>query len=271
MAEYKLGTDDPKITFDTGAGVYRCHIPEKFMELCKNIFMHFWGHFSVYAGRNAAAHLMYYFRKSGGDFKIELHRLVEEVKSAKELYNSEVKQAKQFVMTLGQGTYKITSGKASNFRNSNYNLNLPGDKNWFYAIGGYSSWGKGVATVKGDKKNPSYELEFVYNVRDRYNWDPGKSVAFLQGPCKLLNEFRKKHLKSLGTLGYTVNSVLDTRLHKGVVIKHVKDKQDESAKGIVIFDQCFRVYDNFMGEFHRQGLAKEFGIYGSIKTTDKWK
>jgi hypothetical protein len=31
------------------------------------------------------------------------------------------------------------------------------------------------------------------------------------------------------------------------------------------------VTDNFMGEFHRQGLAKEFDMFGAVKKTVKWK
>jgi hypothetical protein len=51
------------------------------------------------------------------------------------------------------------------------------------------------------------ELDFIYHVRDRYNWDNGKQVEF----------------------------------HDIIVT------------------------DTFMGEFHRRGLAREFGCIGSVR------
>jgi len=86
-------------------------------------------------------------------------------------------------------------------------------RNWFFAIGGYSTWGKGVATVAGTPAAATYQVDFEYKFYDRYNWDAGKSVTFA---------------------GITVT-------------------------------------DRFMGEFHRQGLAREFDCFGSFKRHFSWK
>lgn len=85
--------------------------------------------------------------------------------------------------------------------------------NWFFAIGGYSRWGKGTATVTDKPTGRELALDFEYKFYDRYNWDKGKKV-------KLFN---------------------------------------------------ITITDEFMGEFHRQGLAKEFECFGSFRRHFAWK
>jgi hypothetical protein len=87
------------------------------------------------------------------------------------------------------------------------------NQNWYYAIGGYSSWGVGKAVVSGDTAHRTFSVDFEYKFYDRYNWDGGKSV--------------------------TIHGITVT--------------------------------DAFMGEFHRQGLAKEYDCYGSFKRSFSWK
>ncbi|HET9953359.1 MAG TPA: hypothetical protein VFQ61_02585, partial [Polyangiaceae bacterium] len=87
------------------------------------------------------------------------------------------------------------------------------NRNWFFAIGGYTTWGKGVAKVTDSGGVLNYELDFEYKFYDRYNWDAGKSVTFA----------------------------------------HIT------------------VTDKFMGEFHRQGLAREFDCIGSFRRKFTWK
>jgi len=147
---------------------------------------------------------MHYLNNSGRDFDIRLQAMIDEIKSAKTLLNIEIGMAQNFVESLPDGKYKITSGAASTAYNRKDE-----SKNWYYAVGGYSAWGKGTAVVCEDK----YTLEFEYKFYDRYNWDVGKSVTFL---------------------------------------------------GVTITDE-------FMGDFHRQGIAKEFDMFGKIKKTLKWK
>jgi hypothetical protein len=41
--------------------------------------------------------------------------------------------------------------------------------NWFYAVGGYSAWIKGVAKVEQDKSGKrKYRFDYEYKVVDRY-------------------------------------------------------------------------------------------------------
>lgn len=230
MADYKIGTDDPTITPDPGAGPWGSKSPsaEVIAEytgittaLGINVPMRFipWvGTASdvsrqtivVAIGDDAVKHMEHYFDNDGKDYTIDLEGMVHEVPSAGEVYKLELSRAITFVQGLTPGTYDITSRKAVN------GYNKQGEsKNWFFAIGGYSVWGKGKVTVtdKGSGKR-EYVLEFEYKFFDRYNWDAGKSV----------------------TIPY-IN---------------------------------LRITDHFMGEFHRCGLAKEFNTNGSIKRTIKW-
>lgn len=108
------------------------------------------------------------------------------------------------IRVVPNGEHNVTSGS----RSGGYNTKAE-SWNWYYAVGGYSAWGKGKASVCNDE----YTLLFEYKFYDRYNWDKGKSVTIL---------------------GITVT-------------------------------------DAFMGEFHRQGLAREFDMRASVKRTIKWK
>lgn len=116
--------------------------------------------------------------------------MVRDVPSAKIRYEDDVAEAQEFVETLPPGTFQIRLQLAER------------NKDWFFAIGGYSTWGLGKAIVAGDALNRTYTLELEYKFYDRYNWDGEKSVTF---------------------------------------------------HGIVVTDR-------FMGEFHRQGIAKEFDL-----------
>ena len=203
LRDYTLGTDDPTITPDAGAGVWGSTPPTLRMYGLKALIMSGVA-ISWFAYPDAADHLMHYFGISGRDQTVRLQQMIDDVGSAKRLQKSEIEMAQAFVESLADGKYSITSGSASR----GYNLKSESE-NWYYAVGGYKAWGKGTATVCKDK----YSIEFEYKFYDRYNWDSGKAA----------------------TIG-------------GVTVT-----------------------DAFMGEFHRQGSAKEFDMRGSVKKTVKWK
>ncbi len=109
---------------------------------------------------------------------------------------------------LSPGNYRITSQRANN----GYNRKSE-NANWFFAIGGYSTWGRGTTVVSEGSGGRQYDLDFEYRFYDRYNWDAGKSV----------------------TIG-----------------------------GITVTDA-------FMGEFHREGMAREFDCNGSFRRHFAWR
>lgn len=209
---YKIGTDDPSITPDVGAGRFDSEPTTVSLWALKQAILEILpprgSSAVIFIGPDAAMHMKHYMDASGRTFTINLESMVDSGPTARGRFKNEVRQAQQFVEQLGVGTHSITSKTAEsayNYKNES--------KNWYFAVGGYSTWGKGTATVKSGAAGREYELLFEYKFYDRYNWDAGKSV----------------------TIG-----------------------------GIEITDK-------FMGDFHRQGLAREFDMTGSIKRVFRWK
>lgn len=209
---YKIGTDDPSITPDAGAGIFDSESTELSMWALKQTILEILPpqgtSAMVFVGVDAALHMKHYLDASGRTFTIDLESMVDSGPTARGRFRNEVSQAQKFVETLAVGTHSITSKTAEsayNYKNES--------KNWYFAVGGYSTWGKGKAIVRNGSAGREYELQFEYKFFDRYNWDTGKSVTLV---------------------------------------------------GITITDR-------FMGEFHRQGLAQEFDMVGSIKRIFRWK
>ncbi len=126
---------------------------------------------------DAAAHLSHYFGNSGTDYPIRLEKMLK-VDSARKVYESELNEAKDFLKSLKNPPkckFSIISQEMSEA-----GILEDENKNWFYAVGGYKSWGKGTVRVCGN----DYELCFEYKFRDRYNWDDGKKVTIWGIPIK---------------------------------------------------------------------------------------
>jgi Putative peptidoglycan binding domain len=207
--DYQIGSADPPITADVGAGVWNTKPKTVEAMLQKELILQCLPGAYAVIGDDAVKHMAHYLANSGKTLEIDLEGMVEEVPSAKERFLDEINEAKQFIETLPVGTYTITSAMPE----GGYNVKSE-NRNWYYAVGGYSTWGKGKAIVKSGAGPKEYELEFEYRLYDRYNWDRGKQVK--------------------------------------------------------LFDKI-TVTDEFMGEFHRQGLAREFDMTGSMKRVFKWK
>jgi len=205
---YAVGIGDPPLGHDPGAGAWNSKPVEASYIALKAAIIQALPASYVVIGDDAVKHMIHYLGNSGRAYTIDLEDMVEDVPSAKERYQDEVAQAQELVEKLPVGRHSIHSVKPEN----GYNYQAE-NRNWFFAIGGYTKWGNGTAVVKQVSGKLEYELEFEYKFFDRYNWDAGKSVTFA---------------------GITVT-------------------------------------DRFMGEFHRQGLAKEFDCYGSFKRRLTWK
>lgn len=103
----------------------------------------------------------------------------------------EVNQAKEFVERLGVGTWEIRSKTPE----LGYNRQEQ-NRNWYFAIGGYSTWAIGRAVVSAAGPGAALELDFEYRFYDRYNWDKGKSVTFagITVTDKFMGEFHRQGL-----------------------------------------------------------------------------
>lgn len=207
MANYSLGTSDPTITPDVGAGVWNSESSTAEMFLKKQAIYQILPTARIIIGGDAVRHMYHYFGNSGNDLIIDLEGLLK-VKDEKRVFDNELLLARRFTETLPIGVHNITSNRAT----SGY-AKKSESANWFFATGGYSYWGKGIAKISNaGNGQKAFELEFEYKFFDRYNWDGGKKVDIF---------------------------------------------------GI-------EVTDAFMGRFHREGLAREFNMYGSVKRIAKW-
>jgi hypothetical protein len=206
--KYTLGTHDPVINFDPGAGTWNSKPKTINMQALKLDILNRLPRAFVVIGDDAAKHMYHFFKNSGNKYTIDLQDMIDDLQDAKNRYEEEIDNAKKFIQRLPAGTHHITTDTAARYYND-----IPRNWNWFYAVSGYSAWIKGVATVTLGKNGESwYRLDYEYKVADRYTWDNGKRVKI---------------------------------------------------SGVTITDQ-------FMGEFHRQGLAREFKMEGSIKTVIEW-
>jgi hypothetical protein len=206
--QYQLGTMDPPPHHDPGAGAWSSKAKTASHVALKEAIIQILPHAYFIIGANATKHMAHYLGNSGNPYTIDLEGMVRDVPSARARYEEEVDEAKEFVEMLSPGTCQI----ASRVLEGGYNLKSE-NWNWFFAIGGYSRWGKGTATVTDKPTGREFALDFEYKFYDRYNWDKGKHV-------KILN---------------------------------------------------ITVTDEFMGEFQRQGLAKEFDCFGSFRRHFAWK
>jgi peptidoglycan hydrolase-like protein with peptidoglycan-binding domain len=206
-AEYQLGTADPPYQADAGAGAWKSVSTQaSYAALAAAVVAALPVAYGV-IGDDAAKHMWHYFLSQGSTYTLDLEGMVRDVPGARELYEREVAQAKKFVETLPPGQHDITS------RHTQVGYNYEKEsRNWYYAVGGYHAWGRGVAIVTDVSGQRRCQLDFEYKVRDRYNWDNGKSITF----------------------------------------------------------HDITVTDQFMGEFHRQGLAREFDCVGSLKRQLNW-
>jgi peptidoglycan hydrolase-like protein with peptidoglycan-binding domain len=208
--KFKIGIDDPPLKPDKGAGVWNSEPTSPQSYFVAYLVMNdvsFLAACWVAIGDDATKHLVHYFRNTGADYTIDLEGMLADVKRARTVFHQEIADMVAYVEQLPPDYWAITSKHVTQNRDT---YNYQGEnRNWFFAIGGYSVWGKGAARVGA---NGTFELDYEYKFFDRYNWDGGKSVTIA---------------------------------------------------GVTITDE-------WMGRFHREGVAREFNCYGSVKRTLRW-
>lgn len=213
LKNYMVGVNDPTYTPDPGAGnwgsemlsfdlpIYAC-LRNEIMKALVEAAAADWV-VSLFGGNvdypNARRHLMHYFGNTGTQLELDMDSLLGE-EAVKSALKDEFLAARKFAETLGDGVHNITS--------TDFSTGYCGEGDWYYAMGGFHAWGKGIAEVYG----PCIALQFEFKVADQYNWDKKKKVT------------------------------------------------------ILLID----ITDEFMGEFHRKGLAREFYMEGAKQYLDHW-
>jgi len=164
---YTIGNANPTITTDPGAGQFNSNPTEVSMWALKKAILEILpprgSSATIFIGPDATRHMLHYLQVKGTSLTIRLEKMIKDVPSAERRFKHEVVQAKIFVESLVVGSCDITSKN----REGGYNLKSE-SKNWFFAVGGYSTWGKGKAIVKKDASGKlMYELHFEYHFYDR--------------------------------------------------------------------------------------------------------
>lgn len=208
--KFKIGTDDPPIKPDRGAGVWDSEDTSPQSYLVKYLVVSdpkFLAACWVAIGDDATKHLAHYFANNGAEYTIDLEGMLSDVARARLVFHQEIWDMVDYVRQLPPGRWPITSQHVTQ-NNDTYNYQGE-NRNWFFAIGGYTVWGKGNATVDAAG---NVQLDYEYRFFDRYNWDGGKHVTIA---------------------------------------------------GITITDE-------WMGRFHREGVAREFNCVGSVRRSLRW-
>lgn len=174
--QYTLGTLDPPIAHDFGAGPFASQ-PVTADAVARRVLAdRILGPLTmIYPGPNATQHLRHYLNGSGRPYRVDLENMLSHAPRSKKGLLKEFRQARSFVETLQAGSYRFTS----RFVETGYNYKQH-NADWYFAMAGYSRWGKGsVAITSASGGRRHYEMRFTYCVADRYNWDGGKKVDFL--------------------------------------------------------------------------------------------
>jgi peptidoglycan hydrolase-like protein with peptidoglycan-binding domain len=162
---YQIGTLDPPVSHDRGAGIWGSKRAEASYIALKQGIIQILPEAAVIVGSDAAKHMAHYLVDNNGKpLIIDLEGMVQDVPSAKARFHRELAQTQTFVETLPLGSVNPFTSK-----NVEVGYNTQAEsKNWFFAIGGYSTWGKGTATVSGTRAEPIYTVDFEYKFYDRY-------------------------------------------------------------------------------------------------------
>jgi len=197
MAGFVAGTTDPSLTPDPGAGPWNSSPITAEAVLKKEAIVNIVLPVAdTVVGDDAAKHLRHYMGNSGAEFTIDLVGMINEVPSAKFNYDAELAEAAQYIETLPLGTHMFASSRIERDREKSLYNRKSESWNWFFAIGGYSAWGKGKVEIKSEAGVRVYRLTFEYKFFDRYNWDGGKKVTLfgVEITDEAMGEFHRQGL-----------------------------------------------------------------------------
>lgn len=172
---FQLGSRPPILPPDAGAGPWRSMPATVAMRTMKGLLDNALtkGLAAYFGGEDAVAHIAHYFRNGGTNLTIDFAKLVREVPKAKRVYDTQVAAAKAFVARLPPGRHTFTSTSGS----LNHPITQADSRNWFFAVGSFTTWGSGTAQVGLPSGRARFAMDWQCHFFDRYNWDGGKSVS----------------------------------------------------------------------------------------------
>lgn len=176
MPDYKIGFDDPLPVTDKGAGQW-CKTPQTWETLVYKRAIQMAIALpavpNLFFGKHSIEHFTHYLNMTGYDLELkDMPELMEQSMVLSKVYAEELKIAREYCETLDSGEHQITSSKTE----SGY---FQGERDLYYAIGGFQYWGKGLVIIEKTPDRCNYSLSFEFHIFDRYNWDTGKNVLGL--------------------------------------------------------------------------------------------
>jgi RHS repeat-associated protein len=112
---------------------------------------------------DAADFLLHFLYGGGRDKNVDYERLINEDGAAEAHYHNEINRAMSYAEQLArddQWVYIAQTGEVGTSAST---------RNWFFALGGYGTWGRGrVFKCKG---KPEYTMELELNLNDFYDWE----------------------------------------------------------------------------------------------------
>ncbi len=236
LASYIEGDADFIPTPDEGAGKYKTQPVEIRDQIIKKYLIKDILPLLKFPMPLAAKHMKHYLQNTGTKMDLDVEYLYnKKYPNFLETLEKEIKEARNFSDTLSEGSHSITSTQSV--------TGYFGDdiKDLYYAIGGYHAWGKGTVEIKKDIRI----LKLKYTVNDRYNWDFGKAADL--NFSNLIGKWAWENLLMIVGMGIGKTGPIRVEGHNLVI-------EDEA-----------------LARLHRQGIAKEFDIKGSMEIEYCWK
>ena len=175
MPHYTIGSQQPQITPDAGAGKWCSEPASSKNSAFKAVLVPMLdgAALELAVGPEASAQMKHYMGNSGLEFHHNVAALIKKSHYLRTLFTQEVEQAKAFCEQLNPGTnIPICSTQTAGgyFRRDS-------DPHLFFAIGGFQYWGQGLVDVVALPDRYRYLcLKFEFHLYDRYNWDKGKFI-----------------------------------------------------------------------------------------------
>ncbi len=169
LDDYTVGSvPPPALKHDVGSGSFDSDIPTRKDDIIRQKWYAAARAAAALGYHDAARHMKHFLDASGRTLTVDVCRMVDESADAKKHFYDELNSAMAFAENVQDTSFEITSQRWSRGYNQSKS-----SWNWFYAVGGYSAYGRGFVRRNEDC---TYSIAFTFVFEDMYNWDAKKST-----------------------------------------------------------------------------------------------
>lgn len=134
---------------------------------------------------NAARHMRHYLGNTGTELTVTVDNMLRDMDHFNQRWDELVEEAKMDAQdrVLAMSAEQLQSGTSFTLegqRGSSIYCDKSVSADWFYAIGGFTHWYTAEVRVSPPAQEGGpvqIEMTIRLHIRDRYNWDGGKSVT----------------------------------------------------------------------------------------------